>query len=556
MLYEPLPGSAAIILTQLGIIEQGQVGALGARTYDSESARLSLALDDGRTVELERAMHLHTENGYAVRIRSRAGQTISRSFIHIDRDLGVRNLYNDRMVYIDDADLTHASEAEEREPSEAEIEADADYAHEAQLHESQTYPLQPEAVPHQAQPEPVVTPLEVSAASPGEEQGIVNPHVSEPEPHVDWHEATLPEPAGVEEEAFEPPTEMLEILPEADIATIIYFHETLSPESEQAASAPSALPAIARPQASEAIAGDPAREPATQAAISAGTSSPETEVVSEAVPVPAVQAAAEFAVQEPAVQELASTDAASTAAAAVESASSTENSPAVENPDLSASTRSQAAESSAAATPEPFEAEAAASDRTEAEADPEYLPLNTALTPAEAADFTFVAQTGTIHTYEHRQTFRYIHIDAPSGLFYDQTRTPISRAAALKRALTPAPIAAPATEEDASTSSPELQTPDPMELQSVASAASTGPVHPPEPELRTRRIPAARAAVTPEPTAEAVAQDANHGLSLDAFTRKHGSPLERQSLRNRIGELGRVFRLGRNQNGSNGNQDS
>ena len=104
MLYEPLPGSAAVILVQLGIIEQGQVEALGQRTYDAECGRLSLALDDGRTVELERAMHLQSEDGYAVRIRSRAGQTISRSFIHIDRNLAVRNLHNDRMVYIDDLD--------------------------------------------------------------------------------------------------------------------------------------------------------------------------------------------------------------------------------------------------------------------------------------------------------------------------------------------------------------------------------------------------------------------------------------------------------------------
>ena len=102
MLYEPLPGSAAHILAQLGIIEPGQENTLGARTYDAENARLSLSLDDGRTVELERAMPLQSEDGYAVRIRSRAGQTISRSFIHIDRNLAVRNLYNDRTVYIDD----------------------------------------------------------------------------------------------------------------------------------------------------------------------------------------------------------------------------------------------------------------------------------------------------------------------------------------------------------------------------------------------------------------------------------------------------------------------
>ncbi len=516
MLYEPLPGSAAIILAQLGIIEQGQVGALGARTYDAESARLSLALDDGRTVELERAMHLHTENGYAVRIRSRAGQTISRSFIHIDRDLGVRNLYNDRMVYIDDADLS--SETADPEPSEAQIEADADHVHESQSHEHR-FPLDETM----AEAEPLVASMEAPATLQVEDRSTVE------------HEAFDSEPLAVAERSSETPaaeseihTEMLEILPEADGATILYFYEGLNQAPEEAASAPVsqaeteppeplAASAAPRSQASEQVHAEPAETPVA-ASSSEATSS------SEAV-----------AVVESRAQE----------STPVESARPEEAS----QPEPAAS-----AETIAAVEPEPSEAEP---EPAEPDPDPEYAPLHAALAPAEAADFLFVAQTGTIHTYEHRRTLRYIHIDAPSGLFYDQTRTPISRAAALRRALIPQPAASLAeVPEEQALTSPGSHPANPLELQAVEAPPSPAPDHHTEPELRTRRIPAARAAVKPEPAPEAVAQDANHGLSLDAFTRKHGTPLERQTLRNRIGDLSRVFRLGRNQNGSNSDQDS
>ena len=58
-------------------------------------------------------------------------------------------------------------------------------------------------------------------------------------------------------------------------------------------------------------------------------------------------------------------------------------------------------------------------------------PLNNALTRVEADQFGWRAETGTIQSYQHNETNRYLHIDASTGQFYDQDRNPISRDAAL-----------------------------------------------------------------------------------------------------------------------------
>ena len=165
--------------------------------------------------------------------------------------------------------------------------------------------------------------------------------------------------------------------------------------------------------------------------------------------------------------------------------------------------------------------------------DPNYAPIIAAL-GADAADFTWIAQTGTIHTYEHRETFRYIHLDAPSGLFYNQNRTPISADSALRYALTPrVPAAAPLAAEPASpTPAPPLEL-TPIQLQA-------------EPELRTRAHANGnlRAAIKPEPATDPAAKPDN-ALSFDAFTRKHRQQQEINSWRNRLSELSRALRLSR-----------
>lgn len=62
-------------------------------------------------------------------------------------------------------------------------------------------------------------------------------------------------------------------------------------------------------------------------------------------------------------------------------------------------------------------------------------PINTALTPPEANQFDWKASSDTIQSYRHIETGRHIHIDGPSGRFYDQDRKPITKAEALAHAM-------------------------------------------------------------------------------------------------------------------------
>jgi ATP-dependent exoDNAse (exonuclease V) alpha subunit len=72
---------------------------------------------------------------------------------------------------------------------------------------------------------------------------------------------------------------------------------------------------------------------------------------------------------------------------------------------------------------------------TWAEHERHYAPLNKALSPLEADKFGWKAETGTIQTYQHAVTKRNIHIDGPTGQFYNQARNPISREAALDHSM-------------------------------------------------------------------------------------------------------------------------
>jgi len=66
-----------------------------------------------------------------------------------------------------------------------------------------------------------------------------------------------------------------------------------------------------------------------------------------------------------------------------------------------------------------------------------WTPLNNVLTPQEAAQFGWRAETGTIQSYRQNETGRHIHIDGQTGRFYDQDRNVISPKAALDHAMPP-----------------------------------------------------------------------------------------------------------------------
>ena len=64
-----------------------------------------------------------------------------------------------------------------------------------------------------------------------------------------------------------------------------------------------------------------------------------------------------------------------------------------------------------------------------------YAPLNRELNSEDAQQFRWKAETGTVQSYQHTETRRHIHIDGPTGRFYDQQKNPISQHTALDRAV-------------------------------------------------------------------------------------------------------------------------
>src|SRR6202522_2155954 len=62
--------------------------------------RLRLKMDGGRMVELDPHKHPHLDHGYAMTSHSSQGQTADRVLIHVDTELGAKDLLNSRMAYV------------------------------------------------------------------------------------------------------------------------------------------------------------------------------------------------------------------------------------------------------------------------------------------------------------------------------------------------------------------------------------------------------------------------------------------------------------------------
>ena len=72
---------------------------------------------------------------------------------------------------------------------------------------------------------------------------------------------------------------------------------------------------------------------------------------------------------------------------------------------------------------------------TPAEHERHYAPLNRELHADDARHFAWRAETGTVQTYQHEGTHRHIHIDGPSGQFFDRQKNPITQETALDQAM-------------------------------------------------------------------------------------------------------------------------
>ena len=73
---------------------------LGVIESISGDGRLHVRMDGGRAVELDPNSHVHLDYGYAVTSHSSQGQTADRVLIHVDTDLGAKELLNSRMAYV------------------------------------------------------------------------------------------------------------------------------------------------------------------------------------------------------------------------------------------------------------------------------------------------------------------------------------------------------------------------------------------------------------------------------------------------------------------------
>ena len=74
--------------------EMGTVETIG------QDGWMSLKMDGGREVELDSVKYRHLDHGYAVTSHSSQGQTADRVLIHVDTELGAKDLLNNRMAYV------------------------------------------------------------------------------------------------------------------------------------------------------------------------------------------------------------------------------------------------------------------------------------------------------------------------------------------------------------------------------------------------------------------------------------------------------------------------
>jgi conjugative relaxase-like TrwC/TraI family protein len=74
---------------------------LGTIQSIADDGRIQLKMDQGgRSVSFDPKLHPHLDHGYAVTSHASQGQTADRVLIHIDTDLGAKDLLNNRMAYV------------------------------------------------------------------------------------------------------------------------------------------------------------------------------------------------------------------------------------------------------------------------------------------------------------------------------------------------------------------------------------------------------------------------------------------------------------------------
>ena len=73
---------------------------LGTVLGIAQDGMMRLKLDNERSVDLNPQLHPHLDHGYAVTSYSSQGQTAERVLVHVDTELGAKDLLNSRMAYV------------------------------------------------------------------------------------------------------------------------------------------------------------------------------------------------------------------------------------------------------------------------------------------------------------------------------------------------------------------------------------------------------------------------------------------------------------------------
>jgi conjugative relaxase-like TrwC/TraI family protein len=73
---------------------------LGTIVSIGDEKRIGLKMEDGRQIQMDVNQHPHLDHGYAVTSHSSQGQTAERVLVHVDTELGAKDLLNNRMAYV------------------------------------------------------------------------------------------------------------------------------------------------------------------------------------------------------------------------------------------------------------------------------------------------------------------------------------------------------------------------------------------------------------------------------------------------------------------------
>jgi len=109
--------------------------------------RLRLRMDGGRAVELDTSRQTHLDYGYAVTSHSSQGQTADRVLVHVDTELGAKDLLNSRMAYVSISRGAHDAQIFTNDASELGKALSRDVSH--------APAIEPEAIAQKIAPQSV-----------------------------------------------------------------------------------------------------------------------------------------------------------------------------------------------------------------------------------------------------------------------------------------------------------------------------------------------------------------------------------------------------------------